>query len=153
MRARGECPWRVRTPALFARLPLLAEPAERATQFRRAVSVVGASVGHDHLLGLPGDHLLQGGAALLLAAQERQPDFGGGLAVGVHDTAQPHQPRVEEAHLIRLEVLDVIRQYKGARLAVEEDDLLHEAAAAEDELVEVPAPCLFGLVYEVPIEA
>src|SRR5215212_9732776 len=71
---------------------------------------------------------------------------GGGLAVGVHDTAQPHQPRVEEAHLIRLEVLDEIRQYKSARLGVEEDDLLHEAAAAEDQLVEVPAPRLLGPV-------
>src|SRR5919112_4458257 len=57
-----------------------------------------------------------------------------------------HQPRVEEAHLIRLEVLDVIRQYKSARLGVEEDDLLHEAAAAEDELVEVGAPRLLGPV-------
>src|SRR5215217_757217 len=102
------------------------------------------------------------GRQAIIFSKEARPSFlrpknvsltSGGLAVGVHDTAEPHQPRVEEANLIRLEVLDVIRQYKGARLAVEEDDLLHEAAAAEDELVEVGAPRLLWPAGEVPIEA
>jgi hypothetical protein len=63
-------------------LLLRAKPAERATQFCCAVPFIGASVGHDHLLGPPGEHLLQRGAGLLLAAQERQPDFGGALPSG-----------------------------------------------------------------------
>src|SRR5215217_5536377 len=108
MRARGECPWRVRTPALFARLPLLAEPAERATQFRRAVSVVGAPVEQDHLLGLQVAHLIQRDAGLMLAGQERQPGGDGSLAVGFGYAGQPQHPRVEEVELINLEVLYVI---------------------------------------------
>jgi uncharacterized membrane protein YfcA len=49
---------------------LRAKPAERTTEFPRAVSVVPAPVGHDHSLRLPRHHPLEGGAGFLLAAQE-----------------------------------------------------------------------------------
>jgi hypothetical protein len=49
---------------------LRAKPAERTTEFPRAVSAVPAPVGHDHSLRLPRHHPLEGGAGFLLAAQE-----------------------------------------------------------------------------------
>ena len=51
-------------------LILGAHPAERTTEFPRAVSLVPAPVGHDHSLRLPRHHPLEGGAGFLLAAQE-----------------------------------------------------------------------------------
>src|SRR3712207_2013378 len=109
-------------------------------------------MGDDHLLRLPLDHPLEGEAGLLFVTQEAQAQVEGRLAVRVRHSGQPNQPPVNAAELLGLEVLYQVRQYQGACLAVEEDDLFHESAAAEDELVDVLRPCLLRPIPEVCVE-
>src|SRR5918993_3700196 len=108
-------------------LPLLdasgIEPAERAAQLLGAISFVPAPVGHDHLLGPPGEHPLEGGAGLLLAPQERQPKVDWRLPVRIRRARKAHQPPVG-ADLLGLEVLDQVREDYGSRSTVEKYDLL-----------------------------
>src|SRR5215204_842000 len=82
------------------------EPAERAAQLLGAISFVPAPVGHDHLLGSPGEHPLEGGPRLLLAPQESQPKIDWRLPVRVRRARKAHQPPVDAADLLGLEVLE-----------------------------------------------
>src|SRR5918998_1472222 len=127
-------------------LPL--EPTESAAQLLGAVSFVPAPVGHDHLLGLPGEHPFEGGAGLAFAAQEGKPEINRRLPIRVRRTREAHQPSVGATYLLRLEVLEQVREDQSTCLAVKEDDLLHKSAAPEDKLNEVLAPHRVGLVAQ-----
>src|SRR5215212_2242378 len=93
------------------------EPAERAAQLLGAISFVPAPVGHDHLLGSLGEHPLEGGPRLLLAPQESQPKIDWRLPVRVRRARKAHQPPVDAADLLGLEVLEQVREEHSPRLA------------------------------------
>src|SRR5829696_6225090 len=74
------------------------------------------------------------------------------LPVRVRRARKAHQPPVDAADLLGLEVLEKVREDHSPRLAVEEDDLLHEPAAAEDKLLKVLAPGRVGLIAQLGLK-
>src|SRR5215208_4958582 len=74
------------------------------------------------------------------------------LPVRVRRARKAHQPPVDAADLLGLEGLEQVREDHSPRLAVEEDDLLHEPAAAEDKLLKVLAPGRVGLIAQLGLK-